>query len=173
MTTVSPFTIAAVTAGAGYILEGVIAIVHPVGDTNWGSFADILNIGFLFAVLASAFALPYIGRWLGVNRVGQVSVIAAQIGFGAMAVETVVSLVHGGNTLGAVFFIGLVLVTLGTLVLAITGLLAGVVPWAAPLPLLGWLVSIAGGDHGGSIALGMLCLAAAATIVRTRALVPA
>lgn len=173
MTNVRPFTIAAITAATGYIVEGLIAIVHPVGDKNWGTFADALNIAFLVAVLASAVALPYIGRWLAVNRAGQLAVTAAQLGFAAMAVETVVSVAHGGNTIGAVFFIGMLLVTLGTLVLAATGVLAGTVRWAAPLPFLGWLASIAGGDHGGSIVLGILCLAAATTIVRTPELVAA
>lgn len=173
MTTIRPFTIAAITAAAGYTAEGLIAIIHPVGDTNWGPVADALNVAFLVAVLASAVALPYIGRWLAVNRTGQVAVTGAQVGFGAMAVETVVSVLHGGNTLGAVFLIGMVLVSLSTLLLAITGVLAGAARWAAPLPFVGWLISIAGGDHGGSILLAILFLTAAAAVVRTRPLAAA
>lgn len=160
MTTIRPFTAAAITAGVGYIAEGVVAIIHPVGDKNWGPFADALNIAFLVAVVASAITLPYIGRWLTVHRTARAAVAAAQLGFVAMAVETVVSVAHGGNTLDAVFFIGLLLATLGTLLLAIGGALAGPHRWVASLPLLGWLISIAGGDHGGSIVLGLMFLAA-------------
>lgn len=55
--------------------------------------------------------------------------------------------------------------------LAIIGVLAGVFRSGAPLPFLGWSVSIAGGDHGGSILIGVLCLVAAANVVQTCVLV--
>lgn len=46
MTTVRPLTIAAVSAGASYIMERVIAIIHPVGDKHGEFFADALNSAF-------------------------------------------------------------------------------------------------------------------------------
>jgi hypothetical protein len=158
---------APIVAGAGFVLEGVLAVVHPVGDSGWDLLAEVLNVAFLVAVLAAALTLPTVARWLGVRQVGRGAVVVAQVGCVAMAVESAVSAVHRGSTLGVLFLGGVLLVALGLLALGITGLLAGVVRWAAPLPLLGWLVTIGGGDHGGSVVLGLLCFAYALLGART------
>jgi hypothetical protein len=163
--------VAPIVAGAGFVVEGVLALVHPVGDSGWDPLAEVLDIAFLVAVLAAALTLPVFGRWLGVGRAGRLAVVVAQVGCAAMAVESAVSAVHGGNTLGLLFLAGVLLMAVGTLALGIAGLVAGAVRWAAPLPLLGWLVTIGGGDHGGSIVLGALCLAFA--LAGTRAPAPA
>jgi hypothetical protein len=153
-----PFQIAVGAAAAGFLAEGAVSLIHPVGDDNWGLAADTLNIAFLLAVLGAATALPYVGRWLRVNRAGRVATRVGQIGFAAMGIETVASVAHGGNTLGGLFFVGLLLVALGTLTLAVTGIMARSSRWAAPLPFLGWLIAIAAGDHGGSIVFAAIWL---------------
>jgi hypothetical protein len=165
--------VAPIVAGAGFVVEGVLALVHPVGDSGWDPLAEVLDIAFLVAVLGGALTLPEVGRWLRVGRAGRAAVVVAQVGCAAMAVESAVSAVHGGNTLGLLFLAGVLLMAVGTLALGIAGLVAGAVRWAAPLPLLGWLVTIGGGDHGGSIVLGALCLAFALAGTRTPAPVPA
>lgn len=150
--------VASILAGAGFVIEGVLAVIHPVGDSGWDLLAEVLDVAFLVAVLATALALPAVGRWLGVGQAGRGAVVVAQVGCVAMAAESAVSAVNRGNILGVLFLGGVVLVALGLLALGITGLVAGVLRWAAPLPFLGWLVTIGGGDHGGSVVLGILCL---------------
>lgn len=54
------------------------------------------------------------------------------------------------------FVLGLGLSLVGLLVMGVGGLIDGALRWAAPLPLLGMLVGIGGGDHGGSIVLGLV-----------------
>jgi hypothetical protein len=163
-----PFTTACAVAATGFIAEGVITIVHPVGDHNWGITADALNFAFVLGILAMAVALPYVGRWLAVNRLGRAAVSTFQLGCLAMTVETVTSVAHGGNTLGAVFLGGVLLATIGLLVLGITGLLSGAVRWAAMLPFAGWVISIAAGEMGGAIVLALLLVVLAASVMRTR-----
>jgi hypothetical protein len=68
-----------------------------------------------------------------------------------------------------VFSVGLLLVFGGLLALAVSGVKAGIVRWAAPLPVLGMLVCIAGGDQGGSIALAVVWLVIAAHVDRPAA----
>jgi hypothetical protein len=145
---------AAFVAAAGFVVEGVIALVHKTGDDDWDGLSQVLNAAYVVGSIALIVALPVVGRWLRINRAGRLGVIAAQVGFAAMAVESVASGVHDGNTLGRLFFGGLLLSLIGLLVLGIADLMSGAVRWAAMLPFLGLLVGIAGGDHGGSIVLG-------------------
>jgi hypothetical protein len=168
MNHVRPFTALAAAAAAGFIAEGAIALVHRVGEHDHSALAKALNIVFAIGVLSAAAALPYVGRWLAVNRIGSAGVVAAQIGFMAMGIEAVTSDVHRAGFLDVLFFIGMVLVVLGTLALAITGLVAGIVRWAAPLPLLGWLIASGAGEHGGSIVFGAVWLVLAYAVVRER-----
>ncbi|WP_375504628.1 hypothetical protein [uncultured Jatrophihabitans sp.] len=145
---------AAFIAAAGFITEGVISLVHHTGDHHWDGPSQALNAAYALAAIALILALPAVGQWLQVNRVGRTGIIAAQLGYAAMAIESIASGFHDGNTLGALFFGGLVLALLGLLVLGIAALIGGRARWAALLPFLGMFVAIAGGDHGGSIALG-------------------
>jgi hypothetical protein len=149
-------SIAAFVGAAGFFVEGVISLIHHTGDNHWDALSQVLNAAYAVAAVALIFALPAVGRWLRVNRAGRIGTVAAQVGFAAMAVESIVSGFHDGNTLGGLFFGGLVLTLAGLLVLGIAGLVSGAVRWAAMLPFLGMFVGIAGGDHGGSIALGVL-----------------
>ena len=147
---------AALVAAAGFIAEAVITLIHHTGDHHWDFLSQVLNAAYALACVALVIALPAIGRWLQVSRLGRAGVIAAQIGFAAMAVESIASGVNDGNTLGPVFFLGLLLTLLGQLVLGIAALISGRARWAAMLPFIGLLVGIIGGDHGGSVVLGVV-----------------
>ncbi len=142
---------AAFVAAAGFAAEGVISLVHHTGDDHWGPLSQVLNGAYALAALALIFVLPTVGRWMQVNRIGRGAVIAAQIGYAGMVVESIVSAVHDGNTLGGLFFGGLLLSLVGLLILGVSGVIAGYRRWGALLPFLGMFVGIAGGDHGGSI----------------------
>jgi hypothetical protein len=147
-------TAAAFVAAAGFITEGVISLVHHTGDHRWDGPSQALNAAYALAAVALIATLPAVGRWLHVNRVGRAGVVAAQIGYAAMAIESIASGFNDGDTLGGLFFVGLVLSLVGLLGLGIAALVSGYARWAALLPFVGMFVAIAGGDHGGSIVLG-------------------
>lgn len=148
--------IAAVVAAIGFAVEGIAVIGHKVPDSHWGVRGSIVDGAFAVAAVALVLALPALAQRLQVGRGGRIGCVAAQAGYAAMAVESLASLVHGGNVWGPVFVVGLLLVFAGLLTLAISGVDAGVARWAAPLPVIGMLVGIAGGDQGGSIALAVV-----------------
>ena len=149
--------IGALVAGFAYIALGIVMLTgHDVPDQRWGARGDLINvlglIGFGFNVLgAERLRTP-----LALRRLGLVGLRAAQTGLAAMAVESVASQLHGGNTLGPVFFLGLLLTLVGFLVVGIDGLRRPGTRWVALLPFLGLLVGIAGGEHGGFVVLGGL-----------------
>lgn len=152
----TPQVIAALIAAVAFITEGVVALVHATGDQHWDLPSQVLNVAFACGCLALAVALPAVGGLLDAGRVGRVGVAASQVGLLAMTVESVASSIHDGNVLGGVFFAGLILTLVGQLVLAIGGARSRDRRWLAPLPFLGMLISIVGGDHGGSIVLGVV-----------------
>jgi hypothetical protein len=159
--------IAAVIAALGLIVEGtVVAVGGAIPDDNWGARGSVVNAAFIIAAIALIVAAQALPSLLGLRRGGRAGVVATQIGFAAMAVESVRSQIHGGNTWGPLFFGGLLLALLGSTAVAIDGLLVGRLRWAAALPLLGILVGIAGGNHGGSIVWGGLWLVLAAVVAR-------
>lgn len=162
----TPPRIAAVLAGLAYLALGVVSVTGPaVPDQHWGTrgaVVDLLGLlGFGFTVVgAERLRVPLI-----LGRVGTGGLRAAQVGLTAMTVESAVSLVAGGNTLGGVFFGGLLLTLVGFLVVGIVGMRTAGARWVAPLPLLGLLVGIAGGEHGGFVVLGVVWLVLAVAAV--------
>jgi hypothetical protein len=164
-------SVAAVLAAAALVVEGaVVAVGGSVPDGHWGTRGDVVNGAFIIAAVALVLASPLLTGLLGLRRSGRTAVVVTQMGFLAMGVESVASQVTGGNTLGGLFFGGLLAALVGSIVVAVDGVRAGRLRWAAGLPALGMLVGIAGGDHGGSIAWGAvwLVLAAAAEGVTRR-----
>ena len=141
--------------------------MHPTGDAHWDGTSQALNAAYLLACLALVVALPGVGRWLGGGRGLRIGVVLAQVGYAAMAVESIASAVARGSVLGPVFAAGLLLSLVGLLVVAVAGLVLGVRRWAAPLPFVGMLVGIAGGDHGASIALGAVWAVLGAAVLRS------
>jgi hypothetical protein len=157
---------AAYVAAGGLVVEGVIALVHTTGDRDWDALSQILNAAYAIAAIALVLVLPSVGSWLRVERAGRIGVVVAQIGLTAMAVESVVSGINDGNTLGGLFFGGLLLALAGLLVLGIAALVAGQVRWAALLPFLAMIIAIAGGEHGGSIVAGIVWTVLGVTMSR-------
>jgi hypothetical protein len=157
---------AAFIAAVAFLVEGVISLVHHTGDHRWDALSQVLNAAYALGAVALIVALPALGAWLRVNRIGRAGVVAAQVGYAAMVVESIVSGFHDGNTLGGLFFGGLLLSLVGLLALGITGSVAGAGRWAALLPFIGMFVAIAGGDHGGSIVLGVVWVVLGVAVAR-------
>ncbi len=150
--------IAAVVAGLAYVALGVVSLTGSVPDQNWGVRGAIVNAFGLIGFAATVIAAERLRTPLSLGRVGLVGLRAAQVGLTAMTIESVASEVHGGNTLGPVFFLGLVLTLLGFLVAGIDGLRHPGARWVALLPFLGLLVGIGAGEHGGFTVLGAVWL---------------
>lgn len=160
-----PSAVAAAVAAIGFVVEGIIVLTHHTAEQHWDLASQILNGAYALACLALIVAMPAFATLTTAGeRWGRIGTVTAQVGFAAMAVESIASSIHDGNTLGGVFFGGLLITLVGLTVLAVTGLRLGALRWAAPLPLLGLLVGIAGGDHGGSIVLGAVWAVLAAVL---------
>jgi hypothetical protein len=145
----------AAVAATAFVVAGATVVGHKVPDHNWGTRGAVLDIAFAIGLIAVAIALPGLAARLQVNRLGTIGTRVAQLGQLAMAIESIASTIHGGNTLGPIFMLGLLASLVGMALLAIDGFRAGVARALAPIPLLALLVGIAGGDHGGAIMLGI------------------
>lgn len=163
---------AAVVGAVAFAGAGTIVVGHKIPDQHWGARGAILDVAFAIGLIAVAVALPALANLLGVRRVGTIGTRLAQAGQAAMAVESIVSTIHGGNTLGPVFALGLVAALLGLVLLAIDGIRAGAARTLAPLPLVGLLVGIAAGDQGGAILLGVAWAAIAVSLSRRSVINP-
>jgi hypothetical protein len=157
------FKAAAACAALGYLVSGAAVVGHSVPDEHWGTRGAIVDAAGAAAFAFTVLALAGLARVVADSRLSRWGTRFAQVGLSGMTLESIASLVHGGNTLGAVFFGGLVLSLVGLATFALAGLRAGQLGWTAPLPLLALLVGIAGGDHGGFLATGLVWLALAAT----------
>jgi hypothetical protein len=160
MRTVS-FKVAATAAAAGYAVSGAAVIGHHLPDEHWGTRGAVVDAAGAAAFACTALALAGLAILLADTRLSRRATRAAQLGLAGMTVESIASLVHGGNTLGPLFFGGLLLALGGLGTLAVAGLRADRLRWAAPLPVLALIVGIAGGDHGGFLATGLVWLALA------------
>jgi hypothetical protein len=157
---------AALLAGLAYVALGVVTLTGPtVPDHDWGTRGAVVDalglVGFALTVLgAERLRTP-----LALGRVGLVGLRGAQAGLVAMSVESVASLVHGGNTLSALFLVGLLLTLVGFLVVGVDGMRHPGARWVAPLPFLGLLLGIGAGDHGGFVLLGVVWIVLALAAV--------
>jgi hypothetical protein len=168
---------AAALAAVAFVISGVTVIGHNIPDQHWGTRGAVLDIAFAVGALAIAAALPAVAARLAGGRLGGIGTRFAQMGHVAIAVECVASTIHNGNTLGPVFVLGLLTSLVGLALVAIDGIRTGSARLLAPLPVLGLLVGIAGGNHGGAIALGAVWAVFALLIAkddqRVTALLPA
>ena len=145
---------AAVTCAAAVVL-GVVTVSGPtVPDEHWGTRGDVVNGLGLITFLGMAVACRLLVALLRPGRVGLGGVYSAQAGLVLMTVESLASELHGGDTLGPVFMLGLLLTLGGLLVLGIDGLRRPGARWLALLPLVAMLVGIGAGDRGGFLLLG-------------------
>lgn len=155
---------AAGVAGISAIALGVITVTGPtVPDTNWGTRGSVVNALGLITFAALACAAERIIALAQLSRVGRAGVRTSQTGLGLMTIESLASQVHGGNTLGPVFLLGLLLALIGYLVAGVDGMIGPRGRWLALLPLAGFAIAIGAGDRGGFLVLGLiwcvLCLA--------------
>jgi hypothetical protein len=151
----SPSRIAAVVTGVAAIALGVVTVSGPtVPDEHWGMRGGVVNALGLVTFAAMAVASTMLPDALRLARTGRIGVRAAELGLVSMSVESVASQVHGGNTLGILFVLGLLLTVVGYAVAGIDGLRRPGARALALLPLVAMLVGIGAGDHGGFVALG-------------------
>ena len=153
------YKISAATAATAYAVSGAAVLGHHIPDSHWGTRGAIVDAAGAFAFALTALALTGLAPTLAIGRLGTWATRVAQLGLAGMTIESVASLIHDGNTVGFLFFGGLLLTLAGLTALAIAGLRAGQLRWAAPLPALGLVVGIAGGDHGGFLATAAAWLA--------------
>jgi hypothetical protein len=132
-----------------------------VPDDHWGTRGAVVDAFAAVAFLLTAAVLPAVASALSCGAAGRIASSVAGAGFAAMAIESVASLVHGGNTWGPVFLLGLLLALLASIVVSVSGVLARHRTWLAVLPALGLLVGIAAGNQGGFVLLGLAWLALA------------
>jgi len=158
--------VASLAAAVGFVVAGASVVGHPVPDQHWGARGAVLDLAFAVGALGVAAGLPAVAGALRVGRVGRGGTRLAQAGHVALAVECVASTVHGGNTLGPVFVLGLLASLAGLAVLAVEGLRSGTARAWAPLPLVGLLVGVAAGDRGGAVVLGLVWAALGAFVVQ-------
>jgi hypothetical protein len=150
-----PRTSAAV-AGISSIALGLVTITGPaVPDAHWGTRGSVVNALGLVTFAALVIAVELVPRLLGLGRTGRAAVRVTQVGLLLMTVESVASQIHGGNTLGPVFMLGLLLTIIGFLVSGIEGIVRPGARWLALLPLAAFVVAIGTGDRGGFLVLGL------------------
>lgn len=154
----------AFVAAAGYCVEGAIVVRAPQGDSGWHASGYAVEAAFVIALLAS---IPLVGALRhSSSRASTIAAWLVRIGFGAMLVSAVPSLVAGEDMVGPAFLLGVLasVVGLGWLAVVETRTRADGW-WAAPAVAAGLVLSMVLGDHGGGILLG---LAWAATIPAAR-----
>ena len=145
----------AVVAGLGFAVEGAIVVRAPQGDSGWSASGYAVEAAFVVALIAALPALgllkPYASRTTAWATVG------ARIGFFALLVAAVPSLVQGKDALGPVFLLGVLVSLVSLLVLAVAGLRRRV--WVGAAAFVGLVLGMALGDHGGGVALGVAWVA--------------
>lgn len=153
-----PYKLSAIAAGIAYAVSAAPVIGHRIPDSHWGTRGAVVDGAGAVALLLTAVALAGLAPMLSGGRLARWAARTAQAGCAAMATESVVSLVHGGTVLGGLFLGGLAAAVAGLITLAVSGLRAGRLRWAAGLPALGLLVGIAGGDRGGFLVTAVVWL---------------
>src|SRR5437764_13708239 len=141
---------AAAAAAVAFAVAGATVVGHKIPDEHWGTRGAVLDIAFAIGMLAAAVALPAVADRVCVRRLGTIGTRLAQVGQVAMAVESIASTIHGGNTLGPVFMLGLLASFVGLALLAVDGFRVGVARALALVPVVGQLVGIAAGNQGGA-----------------------
>jgi hypothetical protein len=153
----------------GYAVEGAIVVRAPQPEHGWHASGYAVEAAFVVALLAS---LPLVGPLRpGPGRATAAGAWLTRAGFAAMLVSAVVSLAAGGDELGPAFFLGVLATLAGLLTLSVVAVRRRESDWwTAPAVTLGLVGSMALGDHGGGILLG---LAWAATAIAFRDAEPA
>jgi hypothetical protein len=150
------YRLAAAGSGLTAITLGILTLTGPtVPDEHWGTRGAVVNGLGLVTFVLLAIGVSLLPRLLHTASLGLIGVRVAQAGFVLMAIESGASQLHGGNVLGPVFMLGLLLSLAGLLVAGVDALRRPGSRWLALLPFLALLVAIGAGDRGGFVVLGV------------------
>jgi hypothetical protein len=144
----------AIVGGLAYAVEGAIVARAPQGDDHWNVSGYTVEAAFVVALVATIPLLPRLAASL--SKTGRLAARVSQVGFGAMLVSAVASLAVGGTTLGPAFLLGVLAAVAGLTTLTAVAVRTRTTHWwLAPLTLIGLVLSMALGDHGGGILFGL------------------
>jgi hypothetical protein len=150
----------AALASLGFVVEGAIVVRAPQGDAHWHTSGYVVEAAFVIGLAAALPMLVELRR--SSSRLAGWAVAVAHVGFGAMLVAALPSLVLGRDVLGPVFLLGVAASLVSLLALAATAVRdRGPAWWIAPLAFAGLLVGVALGDQGGGIVMGVAWLGVA------------
>ena len=148
----------AAAGGLAYAVEGAIVVRAPQPDHHWHASGYAVEAAFIAALVATLPLPPFFQAAAG--RVGVLASRVVQLGFAAMLVSAVASLAAGETTLGPLFLLGVLAGVVGLLALTIGAIRRRTTGWwASPLAFVGLVASIALGDHGGGILMGLAWIA--------------
>lgn len=162
-------SVAAASAAAGFIVSGAAVVGHPVPDEHWGTRGAVVDGFAALGFLLVACVIPRVGSALHAGPAGRVASRAAALGYLIMGAESVASLLHGGNTWGPSFFVGLLLALVSSIVLSVSAVRARHHTWLSTLPALALLIGVAAGNQGGFMLLGLGWLALGTSMLPRRA----
>lgn len=148
----------AIVGGLAYTIEGAIVTRAPQPDNHWHASGYTVEAAFVVALLATIPLLPLLATQA--SRVGRLAARVSQLGFAGMLVSAIASLAVGGTTVGPAFLLGVLAAVIGLLALAVSAIRSREMHWwLSPLALVGLVLSMALGDHGGGILLGLAWIA--------------
>lgn len=158
----------AAVAAAGYAVEGAIVVRAPQPEHGWHASGYAVEAAFVVALLASLPLVRALRR--GNGRLSVSAVWVTRLGFAAMLVSAVASLAAGGNELGPLFLLGVLMALAGLAMLAAVAVRRrDGAWWTAPTIAAGLVFSMALGDHGGGVLFGIAWAAAALAFRETGA----
>jgi hypothetical protein len=144
----------AAAGGLAYALEGAIAARASQPEHHWHASGYAIEAAFIVALVTTIPVVPLLRA--GSSRAERLAARLSQLGFAAMLASAIASVAAGGDALGPAFFGGVLAALAGLLVLAAPAIRARRPGWwAAPLALVGVVLGMALGDHGGGILLGL------------------
>lgn len=144
----------AIVGGLAYAVEGAIVTRVPQGDEHWHASGYTVEGAFVIALLATIPLLPLVAT--DASKTGKLAARVSQLGFAAMLVSAAASLAIGGTTLGPAFLLGVLSAVVGLIALTVSAIRSRTTNWwRAPLVLVGLVLSMALGDHGGGILFGV------------------
>jgi hypothetical protein len=158
--------LAALVAGAAWIVEGILTLVGPEqGPGVVGSpYFYLSNVVFIIAFIGT------LGGLIGLHalqapsygRIGRAGYVAALIGVALMLVTTVISIAAAGRPIGlaeAIFGIALLVTLVGFVLYGAATLQAKVLPrWGGVALIVALPVSLFLGEYGGNALFGLMWL---------------
>ncbi len=148
----------AAAGGLAYAAVGGVIARSPQPEHHWHAAAYAAEAFFAIALVLTIPLVPFL--LIGRSRVERLAVAASQTGFAAMLASAIASIAVGGDTLGPMFFLGVLAALVGLLAVATQAVRARRGHWwASPVAFAGLLLGIGLGDHGGTLLLGLAWIA--------------